>query len=327
MGSLTKPRRGFTLVELLVVIGIIAVLIGILLPTVSRARKQANTTACMATLRSLGQALTIYQSENRSYLPYSYWTGGAPSGAAEAAGDTGSNVYVWWSVLRSYMRKGGGPDNSIVNPDGTTSTRFMKAFACPEGHEAEAGCDYGTNMVAMREMNWDHHPYNYCTNFKKYGLKNARPNTVYPDNILLFDQTEISNTDPPYSRQYVCGYSVGGGMLQSDRSGGAIKRYRQFAADPNLGIQPGLANDKPIDPGSNLDAQTGNIRWRHGQNDRANFLFADGTVRTLKITKNFDANDASKVTGEVLNQFFRIKVPQGYIRNPGPASWVPGSDE
>ena len=77
-----RSRRGFTLVELLVVIGIIAVLIGILLPTISRARRQANTTACMATLRNLGQAISIYESENKGSLPYSYYIDGSPTGGA-----------------------------------------------------------------------------------------------------------------------------------------------------------------------------------------------------------------------------------------------------
>jgi prepilin-type N-terminal cleavage/methylation domain-containing protein/prepilin-type processing-associated H-X9-DG protein len=60
---------GFTLVELLVVIGIIAVLISVLLPALSKANATAKTVACMANMRSLTQAVQIYQAENGGFIP------------------------------------------------------------------------------------------------------------------------------------------------------------------------------------------------------------------------------------------------------------------
>src|SRR5687768_7582301 len=62
-------RAAFTLVELLVVIGIIAVLIGILLPVLSRARAAANRAVCLSNIRQLGVGILMYCNDNKGWFP------------------------------------------------------------------------------------------------------------------------------------------------------------------------------------------------------------------------------------------------------------------
>lgn len=67
--------RAFSLVELLVVIGIVAMLVGILLPTLRSMREQAASTRCQANLRQLIQAMQLYATANDGWCPPAQWSG------------------------------------------------------------------------------------------------------------------------------------------------------------------------------------------------------------------------------------------------------------
>lgn len=88
---MSRANHAFTLVEVLVVIGIIALLISILMPALSHARAQAKMIACMSNLRQIGMGCTMYANDNRQWLPAATATG---SGAG------------WWKVeISPYIRR------------------------------------------------------------------------------------------------------------------------------------------------------------------------------------------------------------------------------
>src|SRR4051812_36775555 len=72
-----RQRPGFTLVELLVVLAIIALLIAILIPALNAVRERANRLKCMSNLRAIGQAMKIYAHDNKGQYPRTLYADGS----------------------------------------------------------------------------------------------------------------------------------------------------------------------------------------------------------------------------------------------------------
>jgi prepilin-type N-terminal cleavage/methylation domain-containing protein/prepilin-type processing-associated H-X9-DG protein len=108
-----RERNAFTLVELLVVIGIIAVLIAILLPALAAARKAAQAAACMSNMRQWGMALQAYVDQNKGALPQKGPSGQQSSPIGPYKPTDPNACYVtglddpslWYNALPPYMNQ------------------------------------------------------------------------------------------------------------------------------------------------------------------------------------------------------------------------------
>jgi prepilin-type N-terminal cleavage/methylation domain-containing protein/prepilin-type processing-associated H-X9-DG protein len=113
----TFPRRqaGFTLVELLVVIGIIALLISILLPSLNKAREQARSAQCLSNMRQIGAAMSLFAQEHKGYMCKAWFNDTAlhpidsPAQVASPdwnfRNDGTESTWEWTYILSTYMNK------------------------------------------------------------------------------------------------------------------------------------------------------------------------------------------------------------------------------
>jgi prepilin-type N-terminal cleavage/methylation domain-containing protein/prepilin-type processing-associated H-X9-DG protein len=140
-----KTRRGFTLVELLVVIGIIAVLISILLPTLGKAHAAAKKTQCLSNIRQVHQMFALYATENNDQVPLGYRANNKQFNSMVY-----SNTSLQY-VLFGLMYKGGYMDSpqaffcpSENNPQSMYASEINPWPPGPDGDPTKQGyCGYG----------------------------------------------------------------------------------------------------------------------------------------------------------------------------------------
>lgn len=146
-------NKGFTLVELLVVIGIIAVLIGLLLPSLGRARAQANRVVCASNLRDIYNAMIMYMNDSKGWMfPVGHLRA---NGTRETFGTNKPPHERWPAILYAHalpaMRQPLPYDPALYqdvwpNPDFPAEPFTPRVLVCPADFEPFEAHSYMVNQ-------------------------------------------------------------------------------------------------------------------------------------------------------------------------------------
>lgn len=256
--------RAFTLVELLVVIGIIAVLMSILLPAVSAARTVAAATASLSNLRQLGIGLSLYRSENKGFYPVHGMEGTTPK-------------LRWADYLFPYMRNSEVYMSPLLTQE-EREFRMRKEFA----HT----CDPATGAtIPGRTIFYGGYGYNY-----QYLGNGRRPGGIPPfhanDRMIKAASQTIAIADTNGSKD--------GGTEFTKEGVYCVDPPRQSIELGSQGSRKKSAN--PM--------EAGNYSYRGGDDgdptrratpaernrDKVNVLFCDGHAEPMTLRQMDDFN-------------------------------------
>jgi prepilin-type N-terminal cleavage/methylation domain-containing protein/prepilin-type processing-associated H-X9-DG protein len=243
---MSRRAHAFTLIELLVVISIIALLIGILLPALQRARNSARDVVGLSNQRQFATALFTYATDHKDKLPRGLYSEQDPPGSGQYS------QADWMVELSGYLAGGGDTYQS-------RDSEPLEVFQCPRVSIGGTK-HYSAHPVLMPDTSDGKEPD------KPYKLSAVqRPTEV----IGIMDGTlnPDNNTDAAATAFNLYG-------------------WQDYMNNPSKWeLQNDATDDEPIFDDVNEDAGNwswGYIRWRHGSNDAGNFMYMDGHASTEK---------------------------------------------
>jgi len=237
-------KSGFTLIELLVVVAIIAILIAILMPSLSSARMQSRRVACASNVRQIGIGFQMYAMESNNSFP--------PAVGGEEVNPPDSRMRTWDKVLEPYL-------NCELRNEGAGGEAAGKdIFSCPEDNVARAA---DPTLGAMRKRSYSMTNFFIPENAPNYWLWGQKLTSFEaPSQTFMMTEWWIANNRRHYNGSGCInnyGYWIGWWYTPGGNTEVHHGEYSNFlCADGHVEtLKPGQA-------GLNKGAQWGGQQWK-----------------------------------------------------------------